>query len=192
MRPTHVYRSTAPDLLAALEKQREDWLSFTSRCDAWAAEHPMDDQDRKLAAFYGEGATMRGYFPLDGDDTTYARRVTDAIFPGWKFHRRTGVWVPDTRSDLGKELARTLPRVTGEATIAERMTGLSTWIKVAGSETRDGSYHAGCARITLASGVAQAECPGDPLDRISDTNREKFDRYWSPVKLSDFYAEQGL
>ncbi|MFF1531463.1 hypothetical protein [Cellulomonas sp. NPDC058312] len=194
MKPAFVYRSTDPELVAALVQQKADWKSFKSRCEAWSAEHRLDHQERQLAAFYSHdgGAVMCGYFPLDGDNTTYARRVADAVFPGWKFTRKSGFWEPDNRTEAGKRLVRSLPRVAAAATIAERLTGLSTWIKVAGSEKADGSYRAGVAHITVTEGVAQAECYGDPLERISDGNREKFDHYWSTVKLSDFYAEQGL
>lgn len=190
---THVYRSTATDLVEALTKAETRRENFKAECDDWADTYPMDSADREYQVRYN-GVTLDRWFAgfeyVEGDDTKYRRKAAEAPHPGWKFNRRTGCWIADTRTEAGKALGRSMPYVRGPASIAERLTGLPTMITV--GETGDGGYSCTSAHITVANGVVTAACPGDPFDKRGPKPSEKFANYWTPMKLSDYYAEQGL
>ncbi|WP_045194715.1 hypothetical protein [Rhodococcus sp. B7740] len=190
---THVYRSTATDLVEALTLAEARRENFKAECDDWADTYPMDSVDREYQIRY-DGVTLDRWFAgfefVEGDDTRYRRKAADAPHPGWKFNRRIGCWVADPRTEAGKALGRSMPYVKGSASIADRLTGLPTMITV--GETGNGGFSCTSARITVADGVVTAACPGDPFDQRGPKPREKFASYWTPVKLSDYYAEQGL
>ncbi|MGN7134585.1 hypothetical protein ACTHQY_15065 [Rhodococcoides corynebacterioides] len=190
--PTHIFRSTHPDLVQALQRRSSDLDSFHDDCEAFAAKHPIAGAVRKPEArirpFDGY-RWLLGLSIADGDDTKYRRRAADMPNLGWKCDRKHGAWVPDRRTDEGKLLAAALPRVPGSANIAETVAGMPTWITVSRNE-REGTSMAGCASISLHNGVVTAACPGDPHERREPT--EQFQQFWRPVKLSDYYAEQGL
>ncbi|OZF25198.1 hypothetical protein CH296_27955 [Rhodococcus sp. 14-2496-1d] len=191
---THVYRSTTQELVAALlaaEKRRDN---FKAECDDWADTYPMDSLDRGYQIRYNGHTGDRwfaGFEYVEGDDTRYVRKSAEAPHPGWKFNRRIGCWVADPRTEAGKALARSMPYVKGAASIAEQITGFPTMIIV--GTTRDGAGIAcAAAEITVADRTATAVCAGDPFERSKTGPSDDFLSYWTPMKLSDYYAEQGL
>lgn len=191
---THVYRSTYKELIDALLTAEKRRVNFKAECDDWADTYPMDSRDREYQVRYN-GHTLDRWFAgfeyLEGDDTTYVRKSAEAVHPGWKFNRRTGCWVADPRTEGGRALARSMPYVKGPASIAEQITGFPTMIIV--GTTRDGAGTVcAAAEITVADHTATAVCAGDPFARSETGPSADFLGYWTPVKLSDYYAEQGL
>lgn len=156
--------TTDPEVLAAVQRNKEGFQAFRERAFAFASAQGAPD-----GAYYGSSfAGGHSIYAIGGSEKPTTGR--------WKEGYRRG-WLPFTNNPLAKEL---------EAIRfdEEKLPGLPRLLK---SASRDGSRRVGSPLVFILEGVAYSGTSFIPEDGGPHSS-DPADGGWEEIKASEFHA----